>query len=291
MKGYPVNMSGSGIGLSTWKITACWQVNSAAKKRIREGANPPCRESSRHLAQIFSRFLPVAHRGWMNPSRQLLHSCRLRRCKRAHRSVAAGDVVADRGQTLQNRLPLFPVQLPQERPQPLDEWILQQCLAVRFGHEEAVQADAKRFGNFFQRSEAGRHLAAFDPRQIRPGNPRARLELALRHPARFAQLPDTLPYILHRLAVRPLLEELPVVARKLLRLRWRNQKLHLRRQQAQAPAAIPRAGAILHEPAGLTTNYFAVEVQVHSNLVPVRTVHTIRLFRHRCSSQTIPACG
>src|SRR6267378_474376 len=188
MKGYPVNMSGSGIGLSTWKITACWQVNSGAKKRIREGANPPCRESSRHLAQIFSRFLPVAHRGW----------------------------------TLQNRLPLFPVQLPQERPQPLDEWILQQCFAVRFGHEEAVQADAKRFGNFFQRSEAGRHLAAFDPRQIRPGNPRARLELALRHPARFAQLPDTLPYILHRLAVRPLLEELPVVARKLLRLRWRN---------------------------------------------------------------------
>src|SRR6266403_1291942 len=135
MKGYPVNMSGSGIGLSTWKITACWQVNSAAKKRIREGANPPCRESSRHLAQIFSRFLPVAHRGWMNPSRQ---------------------------------------------------------------------------------------LPAFDPRQIRPGNPRARLELALRHPARFAQLSDTLPYILHRLAVRPLLEELPVVARKLLRLRWRN---------------------------------------------------------------------
>src|SRR5882672_3812027 len=238
MKGCPVNMSRNGIGLSTWKITACWRVNSAAKKTTREGANSPCRESSRHLAQILSRFLPVAHHGWMNPSRQLLDSCRLRRCKRTHRPVAAGNMVADRGQTLQNRLPLFPVQLSQERPQPLDEWILQQCFAARFG-----------------------------------------------------QLPDTLPYILHRLAVRPLLEELPVVARKLLRLRWRNQKLHLRRQQAQAPAAIPRAGAILHEPAGLTTNYFAVEVQVHCNLVPARTIHTIRLFRHRCSSQTIPACG
>src|SRR5258706_3785287 len=142
MKGCLVNMSGSGIGLSTWKITACWQVNSAAKKRIREGANPPCRESSRHLAQIFSRFLPVAHRGWMNPSRQLLHSCRLRRCKRAHRSVAAGDVVADRGQALQNRLPLFPVQVPPERPQPPDEWILQQGFAARILHGASVQNEA-----------------------------------------------------------------------------------------------------------------------------------------------------
>ena len=29
--------------------------------------------------------------------------------------------------------------------------------------DEAVQADAKRFGNLFQSSEAGRHLPAFDP--------------------------------------------------------------------------------------------------------------------------------
>src|ERR1700704_3313928 len=136
-------------------------------------------------------------------------------------------MVADRGQALQNRLPLFPVKLPEERPQPLDEWIFQESLPVRFGNEEAVQADAKRFGNLFKRSEAGRHLSAFDPRQIRPGNARARLELALRHPARFAQLPDTLPYVLHRLAVWPFLEELPVIARKLLWLRRRNQKLHL----------------------------------------------------------------
>src|SRR3979490_3024608 len=98
MKGCPGNMSGSGIGLSTWKITACWKVKSAAEKRNREGANSPCRESSRHLAPLFYRFLPVADRGWMNPPGQLLHSCRLRRCKRARLSAAAGDVVADRGQ-------------------------------------------------------------------------------------------------------------------------------------------------------------------------------------------------
>src|ERR1700730_4565888 len=110
--------------------------------------------------------------------------------------------------------------------------------AVQFGNEKAIQTTPKRFGKFFERSEAGRHLAAFDPRQIRPGNARARLEPALRNPAGFAQLPDTLSYILHRFAVRPLLEELSVVARKLLRLRRRwNKKFHLRRQQIKAPAA------------------------------------------------------
>src|ERR1700737_1170294 len=135
--------------------------------------------------------------------------------------------------------------------------------AVQFGNEKAIQTNPKRFGKFFERSEAGRHLAAFDPRQIRPGNARARLELALRHPARFAQLPDTLPYILHRLAVRPLLEELPVVSRKLLWPRRRNKKPPPRRQEAEAPAAIPRAGAILHEPARLATDYFTVQVHIH----------------------------
>src|SRR5260370_8149514 len=73
MKGRPGNTSESGIGLSTWKITACWRVNPAVKKHAREGADSPCRESSRHLAQIFFRFLPVAHCGWVNSSPQLLH--------------------------------------------------------------------------------------------------------------------------------------------------------------------------------------------------------------------------
>ncbi len=51
------------------------------------------------------------------------------------------DVIADRLQPLQYRLPLFPIQLPQERPQSLDERILQQRFAVGFRNEEAVQAD------------------------------------------------------------------------------------------------------------------------------------------------------
>jgi len=84
--------------------------------------------------------------------------------------------------------------------------------------KKAVQADAKRFGNFFQRFRGWASIWPLSIRdKIRPGKPaRARLELALRHPARFAQLPDTLPYILHRLAVRPTSRRSwPVVARKL----------------------------------------------------------------------------
>ena len=50
------------------------------------------------------------------------------------------NVIADGLQPLQDRLPLLPIQLPQERPQSLDEWIFQQRLAVRFRDEEPVQA-------------------------------------------------------------------------------------------------------------------------------------------------------
>ena len=39
-------------------------------------------------------------------------------------------MVADGLQSLQDGLPLFPIQLPQERPQPLNERIFQQRLAV-----------------------------------------------------------------------------------------------------------------------------------------------------------------
>lgn len=84
----------------------------------------------------------------MNPTRQLFDSRNLRLCQRAHNPIAVRDVVTDRGQTLQDRLPLFPVELPEERSQPLDEWILQKRFAVRFRNEETVQTDAKRFGNF-----------------------------------------------------------------------------------------------------------------------------------------------
>src|SRR5580658_3206702 len=45
------------------------------------------------------------------------------------------DMIADRLQPLQDRLPLFPVELPQEWAQPLDEWIFEQRFAVRFRNE------------------------------------------------------------------------------------------------------------------------------------------------------------
>ena len=48
------------------------------------------------------------------------------------------NVVADRLQPLQDRLPLFPIQLAQERPQSLDERIFQQRFAVRLRDEKTV---------------------------------------------------------------------------------------------------------------------------------------------------------
>src|SRR5207249_11165946 len=51
------------------------------------------------------------------------------------------SVVAYGLQPLQYRLPLFRIQLPQERPQSLDEGIFQQRFAVGFRDEEPVQAD------------------------------------------------------------------------------------------------------------------------------------------------------
>src|SRR6267154_2890634 len=69
------------------------------------------------------------------------------------------NVIAYRLQPLQYRLPLFPIQLPQERPQSLDERILQQRFAVGFRNKEPVQADVERLGDLLQRAEARRHLA------------------------------------------------------------------------------------------------------------------------------------
>src|ERR1700734_3315557 len=46
------------------------------------------------------------------------------------------DVIADRLQPLENGLPLFPIQLPEERPQSLDERVLEQRFAVGFRDEE-----------------------------------------------------------------------------------------------------------------------------------------------------------
>ena len=63
-----------------------------------------------------------------------------------HRSSA--DMVADRLQPLQYRLPLFPIKLLQKRTQTLDERILEQRFAIRFRDEEAVQSDVQRLGDF-----------------------------------------------------------------------------------------------------------------------------------------------
>ena len=84
---------------------------------------------------------------------------------------AVAHVVANRLQALQNGLPLPPFQLTQERPQPLDERILEECLTRRFGNKETIQSDAQGFRDFFQRAEARRHLAAFDARKVGTRDP------------------------------------------------------------------------------------------------------------------------
>src|SRR5947209_20512168 len=122
------------------------------------------------------------------------------------------------------RLPLLPIQLPQERPQSLDERILEQRFAIRFRNEETVQPHVQRFRDFLESAEAGRHLPAFDPRQIGARDLRPRLQLALGHRARFAQLANPLPDVLHGLLVDKLLRS--GLSRSLLsRLGRRNQEL------------------------------------------------------------------
>ena len=187
-------------------------------------------------------------------------------------AILAPHVVADGLQPLQDGLPLFEIQLPQERPQPLNERVFHQRLAVRLRHKEAVHPHAQRLGDFLQGPQAGRHLPAFDARQIRTRHARAGLQLALRHAARLAQLPDALADILHCLAVRPALEQLAVIPRQFLRRRWRNEKLHLGGQQAHTPPAVARACAILHQ----STHLAADDVTVEVDLAPGSV-----MFRHR----------
>jgi len=139
------------------------------------------------------------------------HSVRSLRHKRPR--MIRIHVLADRLQPLQNPLPLCPIELPQERPKTLNERILEHRLAIRLRNEEPVQTNSQRFGNLFERAEAGRHLPALDSGQIRARYARARLQLALRHPTRFPQLPDSLADVLDSLAIRPVLEQLAVITR------------------------------------------------------------------------------
>src|ERR1700722_7210898 len=81
------------------------------------------------------------------PERRRLHGIR-------------ADVVADGLQPLQNGLPLRPIKLAQERPEALNEGILENRLSVRFRNEKTIQAPAQSFGNLLERAEAGCHLAA-----------------------------------------------------------------------------------------------------------------------------------
>src|SRR6266852_4912780 len=155
-------------------------------------------------------------------------------------------VVADRVQTLQDGLPLFPVQLPQERPQPLDERILQQRFAIRFRDEEAVQSHVQRFRDFFERAETGRHLPA------------------LGHRPRFAKLADPLTDVLHRLLIRELRRH-RFWNHLLFRRCFRNQVFHPLRQCPYAAAAVAGPRAVLDQTTSLAANHFPIHFQgIHS---------------------------
>src|SRR5882724_9309701 len=188
------------------------------------------------------------------------------------------NVVADRLQPLQYRLPLFPIQLPQERPQSLNERILEQRFPVGFRNKEPVQPDAQRLRNLLQRPEARRHLPALDARQIRTRHLRARLQLALRHRARFAQLANPLADILDRLLVYEFFRR-RLSGLFLRRCRGRNQELQTLRQGAHASPAISRARPVLDE----TTSFAADDFPIHFQ----RNRFFFQLCRHRYSSLTV----
>ncbi len=66
---------------------------------------------------------------------------------------------------------------------------------------------------------------------------------------------------------------------KSCRRRRRNDERHLRGQQTQTATAIARPGAVLHQSAHLTTDYFTVHF--HAGCYAI-------FIRHRISSQTFP---
>src|SRR5438034_6938825 len=165
--------------------------------------------------------IAIPRRGLRQPRRITDRAEIARRCM---------NVVADGLQPLQYGLPLFPIQLAKKRTQSLDEWIFQQRFAVGLRDEEPVQADVQRLGNLLQCAEARRHLAALDAREIGARDLRARLELALGHAARFAQLANALADILDRLLVDKLFCRW-LSGCFLRRCRWRNQELQTRSEE------------------------------------------------------------
>src|SRR5258708_6493897 len=147
----------------------------------------------------------------------------------------------------------------QERPQALDEGIFQQRYAVGFRDEDPVQADVERLGDLLQCAEAGRHLAALDAGEVGARDFGARLQLALGHAARFAQLANALADILDRLLVDELFRGW-FSGCFLRRCRWRNQELQTLGQGAHATAAISRARPGLGQTTSLTANDFPIQL-------------------------------
>src|ERR1700722_2580416 len=200
---------------------------------------------------------------------------------RAESNRCCMDVIADGLQPFENRLPLFPIQLPQERPQPLDERILEQRFAIGFRNKEPVQANIEGLGYFLQSAEARRHLAALDAGQVGARNFRARLQLALGHRARFAQLANALADILDRLLVGELLGR-RFSGCFLRRGRWRNQEFQTLRQGAHTTAAVSRARPVLDQTTCLTANDFPIHLE------RMHRFFLCYLCRHRYSSLTLP---
>jgi hypothetical protein len=94
------------------RITVVTRGVSQLRVKTERRELPVEKEFAPFCKDFFFDRLPVAHRSWVHPSRQLFHPRGLWLCQGTHNSTAARDVVADRGQALQNRLPLFPVELP-----------------------------------------------------------------------------------------------------------------------------------------------------------------------------------
>jgi len=193
----------------------------------------------------------IRRRGLRQPSRVTDRAEGDRRCV---------HVIANGLQALEDRLPLFPVELAEERAQPLDERIFEQSFAVRFGNEEAVEADVEGFRNLFEGAEAGRHLAAFDAGQIRPANLGPRLKLALGHCPGLPQLANPLADVLDRLLIRKLRGSC-LWDSLLLGCLLRDEIFHPLRKGPNAATAIAGAGPILNQSAGLAADDFTVHFQ------------------------------
>src|ERR1035437_6761824 len=109
------------------------------------------------MANSIARPVAIRRRGLRKP-RRITDRAEVRRRR--------SNVIADRLQPLQNRLPLLPIELVQKWPQSLDERILEQRFPVGLRYKKPVQTDAQRFGNLLKRSERWRHLSAFNACQI-----------------------------------------------------------------------------------------------------------------------------